>query len=182
MIGLKTGINSKAQADMMGYVASQVRRISDGEILNMNPDGTYSFTGSGAYKYSLDMLLNDSFEILGWVKKRNSEKMVEYKITDYINNYLHTMRVLKFLDKEDKEQYIRDCFDLLCQKLDEKFQYIFKWHYAPFEELINVVSTFSTDKIFTITMYKIQVPVDSYVVNLSVLKRDYKINLIIDEN
>lgn len=184
---INTGFSSQEEAERCGYIAAQIKRISDGSILHMNPDETYSFKESAMsspYKYSLDMLLNDKFEVQGWVKKRNSQIMKEKKIVDYIDSFLYSM-VIKFIDSDDKKRYLSDCFTRLCLNIEEKYlgQFEVKWSYKPFEEPVNVVSTYSEEKVLIITIYEhSSIPIDSYKINLSSLRRDYKINKIINED
>jgi hypothetical protein len=178
-----SGFKSKEEAEKFGYVAAQIRRISDGSILFMNPDETYSFKDTQMatpYKYSLDMLLNSKFETLGWVKKHNSKIMRELQITDYIDETVGGFITL--VDNDLAFGGLRSVFKYVVKKLDEKFDYTFNWHYPPFEKDINVVSTYSDDKLLTIYMYRNDIPVDSYKVNLEALLRELKVNSIIDED
>lgn len=91
---IDTGFNSKEEAAQLGYTAAVIERISDKEILTLNPDlETYSFSETlskdgDKYKYSYERLMEDhrakgKFRVLTWVKNFNAEKFTLFvKVVD----------------------------------------------------------------------------------------------------
>ncbi len=66
--------NTPEEVCKLGYIPACIKRVSDGALLLLNDDGTYSFE-SKTYifnnRYKLTSLCNEYFEVVSWIKKSN---------------------------------------------------------------------------------------------------------------
>lgn len=82
---IDAGFSSKEEAAKLGYLPAVIERLSDGEILRLNSDMTYSFTDArmhNKYSYSYETLMEGhmgSFQVIGWIKDFNLDTYTKFK-------------------------------------------------------------------------------------------------------